>query len=428
MLWFKRIAGQMIIPFGLIVLSILMIWQWPFLTGKLGDTEKTRAFLNILPVLPYSVYFLGVLMGWRYNNTGLILTSIALCLIYPCTTFFLADKGNIVADVVSFLFPFNLVSYSFVSKKRLFSLAGGFLIGLILLQVFCVAVLFIPDTGCILTSVSGLISVLSEKTMSITGYAARFLKSYPLACFGGLPTPSAILFFIAMVIITVRFVMHRDIIIIGYLGCLIAALLGFISEKPVPDTSVYFMAAGLILIFTNIEASFFRAYVDELTGLKGRRGLNETMANLGRKYAIAMMDIDHFKKFNDTYGHKTGDDVLKMVAEKLAKLTGGGKTFRYGGEEFTAVFPGKTIDDAIPHLERFRSDIEQSLFTVRSKGRKKSTKNERGRGGGKKQVRVTISIGVSGPDKIQTTPEKVIKSADKALYKAKKAGRNCVRA
>ena len=421
MLWFKQIAGQMMIPFGLIVLSILLIWQWPFLTGKLGDAEKTRAFLDILPVLPYSVYFLGVFMGWRYNNTGFILTSIVLCLIYPCTA------GGIVPEVVSFLFPFNLVCYSFVSKKRFFSLSGGLLIGLILLQVACVVVLFIPDTGRILPSISGLLSVLPEKTVLINGYAARFLNSYPLACFNGLPTPSAILFFIAMVIITVRFVIHRDIIILGYLGCLFAVFLGFISEKPMPDTAVYFMAAGLILIFTNIEASFFRAYVDELTGLKGRRSLNETMANLGRKYAIAMMDIDHFKKFNDTYGHKTGDDVLKMVAEKLAKLTGGGKTFRYGGEEFTAVFPGKTIDEAMPHLERFRYDIENSLFTVRSKGRKKSTKNERGRGGGKKQVRVTISIGVSGPDKNQGTPEKVIKSADKALYKAKKAGRNCVR-
>jgi diguanylate cyclase (GGDEF)-like protein len=74
-------------------------------------------------------------------------------------------------------------------------------------------------------------------------------------------------------------------------------------------------------------------YIDELTGLQGRRSLNETLYNLGRKYAIAMIDVDHFKKFNDTYGHKTGDQVLKMIAYKLERISGGAKTFRYGGEE-----------------------------------------------------------------------------------------------
>ncbi len=266
-----------------------------------------------------------------------------------------------------------------------------------------------------------------NKTLLFNRYAASFLHAYPLPGLNKLPTPSAILFFIAMAVMLVRFALSRDIIIAGYLGCLAAVLLGFIAEKTMPDASLYFMAAGLILILTNIEASFFKAYVDELTGLKGRRSLNETMANLGRKYAIAMMDIDHFKKFNDTYGHKTGDDVLKMVAEKLEKVTGGAKTFRYGGEEFTAVFSGKTIDEAMPHMESLRYEIENSLFTVRSKNRKKGSKTERGRGGGKKQVRVTISIGIAGPDKNQSTPEKVIESADKALYKAKNAGRNCVR-
>lgn len=76
------------------------------------------------------------------------------------------------------------------------------------------------------------------------------------------------------------------------------------------------------------------AFRDELTGLPGRRALNERMQRLGRNYVIAMTDVDHFKKFNDTHGHDVGDQVLRLVASRLSKVTGGGRAHRYGGEEF----------------------------------------------------------------------------------------------
>jgi GGDEF domain-containing protein len=170
------------------------------------------------------------------------------------------------------------------------------------------------------------------------------------------------------------------------------------------------------------------AYVDELTGLQGRRSLNETLLNLGSKYAIGMIDVDHFKKFNDTYGHKTGDQVLKMIAVHLSEISGGAKTFRYGGEEFAAIFPGKSLDEAEFHLERYRKRIEETPFVVRGKRRRKGNAKSRGKSNAAnlKNVQVTVSIGVAAPDKKNTTPEKVIKAADKVLYKAKKAGRNRV--
>jgi diguanylate cyclase (GGDEF)-like protein len=191
---------------------------------------------------------------------------------------------------------------------------------------------------------------------------------------------------------------------------------------------LYFSAASLILIITSIETSFSMAYIDELTDLPGRRSLNETLANLGRRYAIAMIDIDHFKKFNDKYGHKTGDQVLKMVASKLKELTGGAKVFRYGGEEFTAVFPGKTAKEVVPHLDTYRKIMESSPFTVRGRSRKKSSAENRGKTSraGRNGIHITVSIGVASPNRRMATPEKVLKAADKVLYKAKKAGRNRV--
>jgi len=90
------------------------------------------------------------------------------------------------------------------------------------------------------------------------------------------------------------------------------------------------------------------AYLDELTGLLSRRALNEYMMMLGRSYTIAMLDVDYFKKFNDTFGHDMSDQVLKMVGSKMRKVGGGGKAYRYGGEEFTVFFPRKKMNRLPP--------------------------------------------------------------------------------
>jgi diguanylate cyclase (GGDEF)-like protein len=184
-----------------------------------------------------------------------------------------------------------------------------------------------------------------------------------------------------------------------------------------------------MLAAAGIETSFALAYTDELTGLPGRRRLNEALVNLGRRYSLAMVDVDHFKKFNDRYGHDAGDQVLRMIAGKLGEVAGGGKAFRYGGEEFTIVFTGKGIQEALPHLERCRRKVASAGFVVRGKQRKRSGPDQRGRrsSSGTRKVPVTVSIGLAQPAKGVTDPAQVLKAADQALYRAKKAGRNRIR-
>jgi diguanylate cyclase (GGDEF)-like protein len=167
------------------------------------------------------------------------------------------------------------------------------------------------------------------------------------------------------------------------------------------------------------------AFRDELTGLKGRRALNQALPKLGSRYTIAMLDVDHFKKFNDRYGHDVGDEVLKMVAAQMGRVTGGGKAYRYGGEEFTVLFPRKSVESALPHLEQLREAIANAGFTVREKQRP-AEKPQKQRKGSGKTVQITISIGVAQRDDESRDPEAVIKAADKALYRAKKGGRNRV--
>jgi len=168
------------------------------------------------------------------------------------------------------------------------------------------------------------------------------------------------------------------------------------------------------------------AYIDEMTGLPGRRSLEEMMLNLGKKYAIAMIDVDRFKKFNDTFGHETGDQVLKMIASQLGKISGGARTFRYGGEEFTAIFAGKSLENAISHVEEFRKAVESRPFVVRDGERQRRDANHRGKTRilPRNQVKVTVSIGLASPTGFATRPDIVIKAADRMLYHAKKTGRN----
>ncbi|MBX8625547.1 GGDEF domain-containing protein [Pseudomonas fluorescens] len=172
------------------------------------------------------------------------------------------------------------------------------------------------------------------------------------------------------------------------------------------------------------------AFRDELTGLPGRRALNERMQRLGRNYVLAMSDVDHFKKFNDTHGHDVGDQVLRLVASKLSKISGGGRAYRYGGEEFALVFAGKTLEECMPHLEVIRESIASYNIQLRnqeSRPQDDQQGRQRRSGSGASSVSVTVSIGVAERLE-QRTPEEVLKSADQALYSAKGAGRNCVMA
>lgn len=203
------------------------------------------------------------------------------------------------------------------------------------------------------------------------------------------------------------------------IGAILTSFIGLLLREQPLALHLFFAMAGIILIIGIVETSYFMAYRDELTGVPGRRALKEAMLKLGNQYTIAMLDIDFFKKFNDTHGHDAGDEVLKLVASQLAKVTGGGKAYRFGGEEFTILFPGKLKNEVIPHLEELRKNIAQQKLAYRKKKNGKDT-------GAAKQLSVTISIGVAEKSEKLKSPEEVMEAADKALYKAKKNGRNCV--
>src|SRR5690606_24679223 len=123
-------------------------------------------------------------------------------------------------------------------------------------------------------------------------------------------------------------------------------------------------AAALVLAIAAFQESWNIAYLDQLTELPGRRALDEALARLEGSYTIAMVDVDHFKKFNDSYGHDVGDQVLRMVASQLREVGGGGKAYRYGGEEFTLLFPGRGADEAVAFVDALRAAIARDMFEI----------------------------------------------------------------
>jgi diguanylate cyclase (GGDEF)-like protein len=191
-------------------------------------------------------------------------------------------------------------------------------------------------------------------------------------------------------------------------------------------------AAALCVLWGVMRSSHAMAYRDDLTDLPGRRALNERLKMLGRNFTIAMLDVDHFKRFNDTHGHDVGDDVLRLVASRVRAVRGGGTAYRYGGEEFCVVFPRRSLEECVEPMDEVRDNIANYKMSIRdNKMRPKRTREGSKRRGatrlGKDEVRVTVSVGLAERGEGNLDPSSVVKAADEKLYQAKRAGRNRVR-
>ncbi len=170
---------------------------------------------------------------------------------------------------------------------------------------------------------------------------------------------------------------------------------------------------------TNYELSLSMALTDELTGLYNRRYLMVHLEKILAKHeidkkpvGILMLDIDHFKPFNDTYGHDIGDFVLKTFSERVNKgLRSLDMVARMGGEEFVAILPDATQEVAIMVAERLRRMIGDKVFEC-----------DQVEGG---ELSVTVSIGGFVLTETGIDPNRALKEADDALYEAKEGGRNC---
>ena len=393
---------------------------WALLPGGLLLLAATL-LLNSLPLPPssylrvqfgfYIVLTAGVLLAWRFRSTR-ILFSLLLLLLMEETAFgpsyLTADHARIL--IAAFLLPVSLLVFS-----------------------------LLPERGFTLDAMVPRAALLLFDFVAL-GVGSDLHVSHVFT----LPWPAAGMCAAAACVFLVRALLQRKNLESGFFWGSLAAWLALRHGGVGVAAIAYLGAAALILGASLIESFYFMAYHDELTGLPSRRAFNEAAAALAEPYSIAVVDIDHFKSFNDLYGHDTGDEVLRMVAARLARVSGGGQVFRCGGEEFAVLFRNRPAAEALPYLEELRKHIEESVFCLRGPERRRQPRAEEDRrepgrrparqrkakatpSAGKEITSVTVSIGIADPvGSKQHTVQQVIEAADKALYRAKAGGRNRV--
>ncbi|MBL4907494.1 MAG: GGDEF domain-containing protein [Sneathiella sp.] len=381
-------------------------------------SSSATFFLNDFPeFLPVGLVAVGILLGWQFGQSNIALILCGLVLSYlGLKEFAVFSDKNLTWQVahagISILLPLNMLIFTFLEERGLFSSWG-------LLRL---ALVFGQAGGLYWITLYGGESV---HVAIIDALHSRLLPA-DLDAWTRLPQPSLIFYFVGVLALILTLILSRSSIAGATLGALIASAIALHFAQNIIAVDLFMTAAILILTSMILQSAYSMAFVDELTEIPGRRALSMDMKKLRSPYVIAMADIDHFKKFNDTYGHDTGDQVLRMVAAHLAKIGGGGKAYRYGGEEFTILLPRANNKTAKKHLEEIRKRVEQAAFHIRGKERpKKKPKSKSSKLKGK-TVKVTVSIGSAQSKGGKQKPDTILKAADKALYRAKKAGRNQV--
>ncbi len=390
----ERLQSLRYLLFPLLALGCLVVYlpQLPVFSSPWEE---------LLPSLPFVLGALIGLLGWHFNSAR----SLLACLLILLTDLsFYPALDPLYHQVLVVLLPLNLAQIAWYRERGLFNPIAFARFFWIAIQL-CATVAAVHYQSDLLT---------------------RWLQFHP-GSLPRLPLPLVTLAALALatLIIMIRLLRHRgrfDAYLLISCAVTCGLLLQPVSSR---DVSLILSLLLALWLFGLLRHGHSLAYIDDLTGLPGRRALNERLMRLGRQYCLAMVDVDHFKKFNDRHGHDTGDQVLKMVATKLARVRLG-KAYRYGGEEFCVVFSGRALAQTLEPLEELRAAIEQSYLQLRHVQRPGNNKQGRKQRGGENSKRpgvsVTISIGVAEYQPRTDT----LKAADQALYTAKAAGRNQV--
>lgn len=413
--WNRTALGSLWIPGGILLLS----------AAVLANTNWLTLPVPALAFLYYCAVIGGMLLAWRFHSSRVFFALLVL---------FLAHEG--VAVFAHEVSP-GLLGWSGLQAVAILVPANFFLIALLQERGFTVA--STAPVGLLL-----FVQIVVLTVMSQTSAGPIPVRPHHLQAAVSLPEYVVFVFFMAGTILLVRSLLTRKPVDHALFWSLPAFYLSLRYAASARMALLYSVCSALVLATAIVENSYLLAYHDELTALPSRRAFNDALLRLPETYSVAVVDIDHFKRFNDTHGHDVGDQVLRLVATNLSRVTGGGRAYRCGGEEFNILFPGKTTQQVVEHLEQVRETIESSEFRMRGDDRRhvprgpdrRSAKSSKRAGKGHAIRRlaaeartpalaVTVSIGVA-TSKQDVTPESVLQAADQALYRAKANGRNRV--
>jgi len=395
-----RIVVPLLIPVSLLILAAL-----------LHPELAKPAFANstVIPLLPIIIGLATLGLCLRFNRSRYFFSLLSILLGYTLLQWYLptGESGltGISYQSLALLLPVNLLFFSFIRERGMLTLYGGSRFMVIFAQVIAVPIIYYFSPATLTT-------IIDYEFVTTDINWTHFTQ------------PALLISLLVLMILNGRFFSAASTAAAISFCALISSLI-MLQFHLEPGVVISFATAtSLMFAIAVIQESHRMAYTDQLTNLPGRRALNEQILKLGSKYSIAMVDIDKFKTFNDTYGHDTGDQVLRMVASKLNNTGSNGKPFRYGGEEFCILFAGQDLKTITTTLNTLRETVANSHFDLRKQNRRQTEKKIRAKT--KNTVQVTISIGVAQRNEKLDSPQAVIKAADKALYRAKQKGRNRV--
>ena len=388
---------------------------------NIPESPGVRLFYNLISVFPYFIFIVGIVLGWRFRNTGVLLSAFSLSVVYLAFNTFgppvysMSAYVSGISKATIFLFPLNIILVSLLTKRQIFIKTGSLYLFLFSLQVFAAAVFFNPK-GAIFKSFH---SIVRSYSYAASKKVYLFAKSITVFINDVSFLTCVIIALWSLNFLLVRYYYKRDKAIAGFTGIFATAMTGMLLGTNEFVLMIYFAASGIILVLSVVEASFSLNTIDAQTGLPSRRAIKDEIDQLKDTYVIAMVDIDNFSSFNDRFGPDIGDAVIGIVAEKLADSVKGIKTFRYGGEEFVVLLPGFDAEDAMLCLETYRRKIESFPILVKNKKQYKNQSDNAAI-----QTQVTVSIGAAASNVRLRKPGDVLEAADKALELAKGKGKN----
>jgi diguanylate cyclase (GGDEF)-like protein len=414
----RKILQQWCVPGGVLLLLAALLLHGGLLTIPAAAVDFYY----------YTVFAAAVLLAWRFHSSRVMFALLTLLLAHRSLEFFSSGRtpttgpALVAFEAIALLLPVNLALFSQARERGWSVPAITSRLALLFFESVFVALICRPG------ATAG------------PWFLHAVILNHGLTSWTPIPQLALLAFAVSFTLLLAGFVMHPKPLESGLLWSLVAALAGLHLGGVGRIGSAYFATAGLILLSSIIENSYLLAYQDELTALPSRRAFNDALLRLEAPYAIAVVDIDHFKKFNDSFGHDTGDQVLRMVGTRLAEVTGNGQAYRVGGEEFCILFRDRSIKEALPHLEALRVAIQDSVFHLRGWPERRSVARGTDRRSRRathaqplrrvlaepstQEFSVTVSIGVAEPSAGAKEFEQVVQAADKALYRAKRAGRN----
>jgi diguanylate cyclase (GGDEF)-like protein len=364
-----------------------------------------------LPAVPALVLALGVGLAVRFGRGRVLLALLTLAVVDRVLALPAGPAG--LRQAAALLVPVNLVVLGLLPERGILTAATGRRLAVMAAE------------GLALVLLARAPELAGAGLLDLALVPARFTRWSPVG------DPGLIAYCAGLALLAGWFVRRPHASARGLFWALVAAFLA-LSAPPAgaaaalaPSTWLL-SAGGLVLGLAVIEESHAMAYRDGLTGLESRRALDETLRATAGGFTLAMVDVDHFKRCNDTHGHEVGDQVLRMVAAVLARVTVGARAFRYGGEEFAVLFPGRDLEACLPLLDAARAAVEETTFTLRGTDRPRKRPRQPTRRSKRHTLAVTVSIGVAQRVPAHQPPDDVIRAADEALYRAKHAGRNRV--